>query len=432
MIDSKLKQCEICKNAEALYTCPRCNIIYCNLKCYRDQVNHLNCSESFYQDQVVEELKMCQIDDKEERSRMVQILKKNVKELEKENILPDESDNDSSDNDDTIIDEKSITDNELIRTYESEILKWNPWWSKLNSTSILELDFRSFNLKLVKKSQNVMVANASPLIQNDLIQLFFIYSVIACVYQLDEETSENNFNEEIVLNMLQIDQLSKKLIPNKSNLLTKINLTFKLMLEEQTLFLRDYINKTFLLKLLNDETKCLFKNPIIIFKLISVLYNSFRRFAKSDVLQKQLPELEKNETESNEIPINVFYYNKSVPVHYNKEMHTKQKKSRVEIIRNSNSSTAKKLTTNNQLEKSVDSLKEAKIFLRRLEFYFKWFQLNHNNFIKLEQDFEQVKESISKEYNQLNEEKEFMQNNLSKLRAQINKTNNSVLIEEIK
>ena len=113
-------------------------------------------------------------------------------------------------------------------------------------------------------------------------------------------------------------------------------------------------------------------------------------------------------------------------------MHTKQKKSRVEIIRNSNTSTAKKLTPNHQLEKSVNSLKEAKIFLRRLEFYFKWFQLNHNNFIKLEQDFEQVKESISKEYNQLNEEKEFMQNNLSKLRAQINKTNKSVLIEEIK
>jgi hypothetical protein len=75
------------------------------------------------------------------------------------------------------------------------------------------------------------------------------------------------FNEEIVLNMLQIDQLAKTAIPNKSGLLTKIKLTFKLMLEEQSLFLRDYINKTFLLNLLN-ETKCVFKNPVIIFKLI--------------------------------------------------------------------------------------------------------------------------------------------------------------------
>ncbi|XP_054426879.1 zinc finger HIT domain-containing protein 2 [Pteronotus mesoamericanus] len=39
---------------EALYTCPRCNVPYCSLRCYRA---HGTCAEDFYRDQVLGELR---------------------------------------------------------------------------------------------------------------------------------------------------------------------------------------------------------------------------------------------------------------------------------------------------------------------------------------------------------------------------------------
>ena len=85
--DSKqARLCGLCKKSEADYTCPRCNITYCSIQCYRDPINHMICSESFYQEQVIEELKQCKLSDAEERNKMVQILKQNVKELERESL----------------------------------------------------------------------------------------------------------------------------------------------------------------------------------------------------------------------------------------------------------------------------------------------------------------------------------------------------------
>ena len=39
----------------ARYTCPRCNVRYCSLECYRSE-KHGGCSEAFYHDCVVEDL----------------------------------------------------------------------------------------------------------------------------------------------------------------------------------------------------------------------------------------------------------------------------------------------------------------------------------------------------------------------------------------
>jgi len=38
------------------YTCPRCQLPYCSVKCYQDS-EHQNCSEKFYEEEVVAELK---------------------------------------------------------------------------------------------------------------------------------------------------------------------------------------------------------------------------------------------------------------------------------------------------------------------------------------------------------------------------------------
>lgn len=37
------------------YSCPRCNILYCSVNCYKSEA-HLQCSETFYKDCVVQEM----------------------------------------------------------------------------------------------------------------------------------------------------------------------------------------------------------------------------------------------------------------------------------------------------------------------------------------------------------------------------------------
>lgn len=67
--------CFSCDNALAKYFCPRCNIPYCSLDCYRSE-KHGQCSETFYKDCVTQELVLDEPDERA-RERMLEILQKN-------------------------------------------------------------------------------------------------------------------------------------------------------------------------------------------------------------------------------------------------------------------------------------------------------------------------------------------------------------------
>ncbi|XP_053695854.1 zinc finger HIT domain-containing protein 2 [Sabethes cyaneus] len=51
--------CKICNVASSKYCCPRCNILYCSLGCYKS-AQHEQCSESFYRENVIQEMAMTQ------------------------------------------------------------------------------------------------------------------------------------------------------------------------------------------------------------------------------------------------------------------------------------------------------------------------------------------------------------------------------------
>ncbi|CAO4371604.1 unnamed protein product [Caenorhabditis nigoni] len=60
---SEFQKCGICGiEKREPYKCPRCDLLYCTIKCYRHQ-NHSNCSEKFYQEQVKKELSGKRADD---------------------------------------------------------------------------------------------------------------------------------------------------------------------------------------------------------------------------------------------------------------------------------------------------------------------------------------------------------------------------------
>ncbi|XP_016381466.1 zinc finger HIT domain-containing protein 2-like [Sinocyclocheilus rhinocerous] len=70
---SSIKPCGLCLSNPSCYTCPRCNIPYCGLACYKSQ-NHSSCSEEFYKESVLQELKSQGVTDEEGKSKMQEIL----------------------------------------------------------------------------------------------------------------------------------------------------------------------------------------------------------------------------------------------------------------------------------------------------------------------------------------------------------------------
>uniref|UniRef100_A0A3Q3GD96 Zinc finger, HIT-type containing 2 n=1 Tax=Labrus bergylta TaxID=56723 RepID=A0A3Q3GD96_9LABR len=65
--------CMLCKCKTSCYTCPRCNTHYCSLACYQSP-DHSACSEEFYKESVLRELKDMGKTESEGRKKMQDVL----------------------------------------------------------------------------------------------------------------------------------------------------------------------------------------------------------------------------------------------------------------------------------------------------------------------------------------------------------------------
>ncbi|KAF9318312.1 hypothetical protein BG003_011411 [Podila horticola] len=70
---SNATPCGICKSQPFKYICPRCNLRYCSLTCYKDK-SHIQCTESFYKSSVMSELKASPGSTPQDRQKMLGIL----------------------------------------------------------------------------------------------------------------------------------------------------------------------------------------------------------------------------------------------------------------------------------------------------------------------------------------------------------------------
>uniref|UniRef100_A0A182VVW7 HIT-type domain-containing protein n=1 Tax=Anopheles minimus TaxID=112268 RepID=A0A182VVW7_9DIPT len=79
--------CKICGTKEAKYSCPRCNMMYCSVQCYKAQ-QHLECSEGFYRENVVQELALrkAEADAAQSSKNMLEILQR----VEQMDSMPEE------------------------------------------------------------------------------------------------------------------------------------------------------------------------------------------------------------------------------------------------------------------------------------------------------------------------------------------------------
>ncbi|KAL2633953.1 hypothetical protein R1flu_005432 [Riccia fluitans] len=169
--------CKVCQKQFSKYTCPRCNLRYCSLPCYKG--HSLRCTESFMRENVIEEMRDIQATD-ETKEKTLQMLKRihfdeaGRSIFEDESFAADESQEslDSDDAEGSFFSERTIqcimegevpTLEELTETEREHFMRylatgegsrliqpWNPWWlnplaknvsvSKQGSSLIQSLD----------------------------------------------------------------------------------------------------------------------------------------------------------------------------------------------------------------------------------------------------------------------------------------------------
>jgi len=135
----------------------------------------LACSEAFYQEQVIAELKMCRLEeDDSNREKMLEILKKLNKQDESSQILPEGGDEPETET-------RAPDEADLARAFEGVAAQWTPWWHRL------AVEAKEFNGNMSRRALRVDVARASPMLLDDILVLFYVYSITAYVYQIDDE-----------------------------------------------------------------------------------------------------------------------------------------------------------------------------------------------------------------------------------------------------
>ncbi|VDB99928.1 unnamed protein product [Peniophora sp. CBMAI 1063] len=84
--------CGVCHRQFSRYSCPRCNLAYCSLPCFRSEA-HNTCSEGFYRTQLETDIRSAPSKSAEERKEMMEVLKR----FEEENTEDDLDGDDDED-----------------------------------------------------------------------------------------------------------------------------------------------------------------------------------------------------------------------------------------------------------------------------------------------------------------------------------------------
>lgn len=77
-----------CQKQFSNYVCPRCNLRYCSLTCYKD-LQHAECTESFYRDSVTAEIQNRDLD-RDSKNKMLEMLKRLEAENDPNDLLEDD------------------------------------------------------------------------------------------------------------------------------------------------------------------------------------------------------------------------------------------------------------------------------------------------------------------------------------------------------
>ncbi|CAL1545840.1 unnamed protein product [Lymnaea stagnalis] len=214
--------CKMCLVAKAKYTCPRCNLLYCSVSCYQSE-KHVGCSEAFYKDWVVEELKeMTQ--KPEDRHKVLDMLNKDLEERAQEDSNEESDDDLASRLTGLDLDQdistvwgrlthkekedfaKMLQDGRLAKLIEI----WTPWW-RLKTNNKLVTDPKSNEEEMPNiiadiPDVNMLLKNKQPSsdVRFDLINILFAYSFVTrihngCHFECPMDSTQDLFESCTVL-----------------------------------------------------------------------------------------------------------------------------------------------------------------------------------------------------------------------------------------
>ncbi|XP_004226029.2 zinc finger HIT domain-containing protein 2-like [Ciona intestinalis] len=190
--------CGLCHVSRAKYTCPRCNIRYCMLDCYKGD-KHSDCSELFYRECFIGEMKDRHVSD-EEKMRLLKMierteeenpiedftleedLEERLKDLNVEDLGEDEMDElwsrltlQEQEDFKAAVASGSLRDEKGHHVVQS----WEPWWLKHDSGLVKELDVSSKSTKPCSKD---LAKSPSPLVAFNLVNVLFPYVVFQRIF----------------------------------------------------------------------------------------------------------------------------------------------------------------------------------------------------------------------------------------------------------
>ncbi|KAL1916313.1 uncharacterized protein VTP21DRAFT_5930 [Calcarisporiella thermophila] len=191
--------CGICQSQFAKYSCPRCNLRYCSLSCYKSK-KHEGCSESFYQENVLLEMQSRGVDE-ETKNKTLDLLRRFQEQQLEEDVEEWDEENDSDTSDlakrltDLDLDNATFEDiwNRLTEAERSDFKEkylkepellplWKPWW------------------KQQAKDEEVAVGEFSEARPNLIVELG--------AEQSDENTSQGR--PEVLSDLVPLEKLTKK------------------------------------------------------------------------------------------------------------------------------------------------------------------------------------------------------------------------------
>ncbi|XP_022831652.1 zinc finger HIT domain-containing protein 2 [Spodoptera litura] len=224
---SKISQniCGLCDENPSKYCCPRCEVFYCSLDCYKSE-KHLQCSESFYRDCVNSELMAHNADD-ESRDKMVDILKRMQDDdnIDINDLIEYDDDDEPADSDDEEEDdlEKRIENinlddadeiwNALTEDEKNEfealinqgdvgsiMPQWEAWWMYRRDKKLVEdVDVKVDDeealkncpaLKAVPKFESLTAVKPSPAIKSNITNVLASYAFIMRYFNGEIEPGE--------------------------------------------------------------------------------------------------------------------------------------------------------------------------------------------------------------------------------------------------
>ncbi|XP_022207771.2 zinc finger HIT domain-containing protein 2 [Nilaparvata lugens] len=209
------KVCMICSNNVGKYACPRCNVFYCSVDCYRAEV-HSSCSEAFYKDCIADEIKS-QETNPDAQKKMLEILQRMQQQQEAGEFDEDLLFGDEEDDGDDLVDladrlkhvdledadtvwqclteEERNEFQEMLKSgnIDNIVPKFEPWWTVRDDKKVVDLDKEDEELKGLKqrcpKVENKVVpfinlskVSPSSTVCYNLANVLAAYSVIVRYY----------------------------------------------------------------------------------------------------------------------------------------------------------------------------------------------------------------------------------------------------------